>query len=66
MGIKIPIYQNIKHKYTNNKKYRYIIKPVFVFTVILSSLMMYAKLGSMSGCRPTLLGKSHRYIYIDF
>ena len=66
MGIKIPIYQNIKHKYTNNKKYKYIIKPVFIFTIILRSLIMYAKLGSMSRYRPTLLGKSHRNIYIDF
>ena len=52
MGIKIPICQSIKHKYTYNKKYTYINKPVFV---ILSSLMMYAKLGSISGCRPSAL-----------
>ena len=56
MGIKIPIYQNIKHKYTYNRKYTYINKPVFVFIVILSSFIMYAKLGSISGCRPGLLG----------
>ena len=53
MGIKIPISQNIKHKYTYNKKYTYINKHVFV---ILSSLIMYAQLGSISGCRPSLLG----------
>ena len=53
MGIKIPICQNIKH---SSKKYTYINKPVFVFIVILSSLIMYAKLGSISGCRPNLLG----------
>ena len=56
MGIKIPICQNIKHKYTYNKKYTYTNKPDFVFIVILSRLVMYAKLGSISGCRPTLLG----------
>ena len=56
MGIKIPICQNIKHKYIYNKKYTYINKPVFVFIVILSSLIMYAELGSISGCRPNLLG----------
>ena len=60
MGIKIPICQNIKH---NSKKYTYINKPVFVFIVILSSLIMYAKLGSISGCRPNLLGKK-RQIYM--
>ena len=53
MGIKIPICQSIKHKYTYNKKYTYVNKPVFV---TLSSLMMYAKLGSISGCRPSSLG----------
>ena len=47
MDIKIPISQNIKHKYTYNKKYTYINKPVFVFAIILSSLIMYAKLGSI-------------------
>ena len=56
MVIKIPICQNIKHKYIHNKKYTYINKPVFVFIVILSSFIMYAKLGSISGCRPSLLG----------
>ena len=34
MGIKIPISQNIKHKYTYNKKYTYINKLAFVFIVI--------------------------------
>ena len=53
MGIKILICQNIKHEYTYNKKYTYINKPVFV---ILSSLIMYAKLGRISGCIPNLLG----------
>ena len=57
MGIKIPIYQNIKHKYTYNRKYTYINKPVFVFIVILSSLIIHAKLGSISGCRPRLVGE---------
>ena len=56
MAIKIPICQNIKYKYTYNKKYTYIKKPVFVFIVILSSLIMYAKLGNISGCRPSSLG----------
>ena len=56
MVIKIPICQNIKHKYIYNKKYTYINKPVFVFIVILNSFIMYAKLGSISGCRPSLLG----------
>ena len=37
MGIKIPIYKNIKHKYTYNKKYTYTNKPVLIFIVILSS-----------------------------
>ena len=40
-------------KYTCNEKYSYINKLVFV---ILSSLIMYAKLGSISECRPSLLG----------
>ena len=53
MGIKILICQNIKHEYTYNKKYTYINKPVFV---ILSSLIMHAKLGRISGCIPNLLG----------
>ena len=53
MGIKIPICQHMKHKYTYNKKYTCINKPAFV---ILSSLIMYAKLGSISGHRPSLLG----------
>ena len=61
MSIKIPICQNINHKYTYNKKYTYIKKPVFVFIVILSSLIMYAKLESISGSTPSYLGKSHRY-----
>ena len=56
MGIKIPICQNIKHQYTYNKQYTYINKPVFVFVVILSSFRMYPKLGSISRCRPGLLG----------
>ena len=56
MGIKIPISQNIKHKYTKNKKHTYINKPVFVFIVILSSLIMYPKVRSISGCRPSLPG----------
>ena len=56
MGIKIPISQNIKHKYIYNKKYAYINKPVIVFIVILSSLIIYAKLGSFSVCKPSLLG----------
>ena len=56
MDIKILICQNIKHEYTYNEKYRYINKPVFVFIVILSSLIMYAKLGSISGGRPGLPG----------
>ena len=51
MAIKIPICQNIKYKHTYNKKYTYIKKPVFVFIVILSSLIMYAKLVSISGYR---------------
>ena len=55
MAIKIPICQNIKYKYTYNKKYTYIKKPVFVFIVILSSLIMYAKLVSISGYRWSLL-----------
>ena len=37
MFTKIPIFQNIKHKYTYNKVYTYIKKPFFVFIV------MYAK-----------------------
>ena len=53
MGIKIPIFQNIKRKYTYHKKYTYIDRPVFV---VLSSLIRYAKLGSISGCRLGLLG----------
>ena len=61
MSIKILICQNIKHKYTYSKKYRYINKPVFVFIVILSSLIMYAKLGSISGGDQAYLGKSYRY-----
>ena len=52
MGIKISVCQNIKHKYTWNKKYTYINKPVFV---VLSSLIINAKLGSISECRPILL-----------
>ena len=56
MGIIMSICQNIKHKYTYNKKYKYINKFVFVFIVILKSLIMCAKLGSISGCRPSLLG----------
>ena len=46
----------ILNKYIYNKKYTYISKPVFVFIVILSSLIMYAKLGNISGCRPSSLG----------
>ena len=38
MGIKIPICQNIKHKYTYNKRYTCINKPVFVFIVIFKLL----------------------------
>ena len=52
MGIKISICQNIKHKYTWNKKYTCINKPV---VVVLSSLIINTKLGSISGCRPILL-----------
>ena len=37
MGIKIPIYKKIKHKYTYNKKYTYTNKPVFIVIAILSS-----------------------------
>ena len=48
MGIKIPICQNIKHKYTYNKKYTYINKTVFVLIVILSSLIMYANLEGLT------------------
>ena len=55
MGIKISICQNIKHKYTYNKKHTYINKPIFVFIVILSCWIMYAKLESISGSRPSLL-----------
>ena len=55
MGIKIPNCKNIKHKYTYNKKYTYINKPVFIFIVILSGLIIYAKLRSISGWRPSLL-----------
>ena len=61
MSIKILICQNIKHNCTYSKKYRYINKPVFVFIVILSSLIMYAKLGSISGGDQAYLDKSHRY-----
>ena len=43
------------YKYTYNKKYTYINNPVFVFVVILSSLIMYAKLESISECRQSLL-----------
>ena len=44
--------QNIfTYKYTYNKKYTYISNPVFVFVVILSSSIMYAKLESISECR---------------
>ena len=50
MGIIMSICQNIKHKYIYNKKYKYINKFVFVFIVILKSLIMCAKLGSISGC----------------
>ena len=53
MDIKTSICQNIKHEYIYNKKYTCINKPVFV---ILNSLIMYAKLGSISGCIPNLLG----------
>ena len=56
MGIKLPICQNRKQKYTSSKKYIYIKKPAIVFIVISSSLRMYAKLGSISWCRPNLLG----------
>ena len=56
MGIEIPICQNIKDKYTYSKNYTYISKPFFVSIVILSSLIMYAKLGSFPGWRPVLLG----------
>ena len=53
MDIKISTWQNIKHKYTYNRKYTYINKPVFV---ILSSFITNTKLGSISGWRPRLLG----------
>ena len=53
MGIKLPIFQNIKHTYTYHKRYTYIDKSVFV---ILSNLIRYAKLGNISGCRLGLLG----------
>ena len=43
------------YKYSYNKKYTYINKTVFNFIVILSSLIITAKLGSISGCRPSLL-----------
>ena len=56
MGIKIAIYQNIKHEHTYNKKYTYTNKPDSVFIVILCCLIMYGKLGSILGCRPSLLG----------
>ena len=49
---------SIWNKYTYNKKYTCINKPVFV---ILSSLIMYAKLGSISGSDQAYLGRSHRY-----
>ena len=55
MGIEIPICQNIKDKYTYSKNYTY-NKHFFVSIVILSSLIMYAKLGSFPGWRPVLLG----------
>ena len=59
MGIKIQnfvrICQNIKDKYAYNKKYIYINKPVFTLILIFSSLIMYAKLRSISECRPSLL-----------
>ena len=55
MGIKIPICKNIKHKYTYSKIYADINKPFFIFIVILNSLVMHAKFGSISGCTPTLL-----------
>ena len=56
MSIKILICQNIKHKYAYKKKDTYINKPVFVFIVILSSLIMYAQSGSISWYWPSLLG----------
>ena len=52
MGITIPICQNIKQIYMQ-QKYTYISKPDFV---ILSSLIMYAKLGRISGGKRSLLG----------
>ena len=61
MVIKIPICQNIKHKYIYNKKYTYINKPVFVFIVILSSFIMYASSEASQGADQAYLGKSHRY-----
>ena len=36
-------------------------KPVFVFIVILSSLIVYAKLTVSHGADLAYLGKSHRY-----
>ena len=56
MVIIIPICKKKKtYKYSYNKKHTYINKTVFNFIVILSSLIIIAKLGSISGCRPTLL-----------
>ena len=59
MVIKTPICQNIKQIYIQQKNtYNQF---VFVFTVILSSLIMFAKFGRILGCRQAYLRKSHRY-----
>ena len=55
MVIKIPICKSIQHEYLYNKKYIYTNKLVFIFIVILSSLIIYAKLENILGCRPSLL-----------
>ena len=50
MSIKVPICQNIKHKYIYiQRKYTYINMYVFVFIVILSSLIILRSLEAFQG-----------------
>ena len=55
MGMKIQVCKNIKHINIHTTKNIYINKAAFIFIVILSSLIIYAKLGSIWWYRPSLL-----------
>ena len=67
MGIKIPICKNMKHMNIHTTKNIHTLTAVFIFIVILSSLIIYAKVGSISRRRPSLfffIDKSHRYTHL--